>query len=323
MSEAFRHVDGEQTIIFGRGALDTAHEEIGAGYTLLSTARAIATAPAIAERAAVVIDVPSGLVEDAAARVRGQLGAGRLVALGGGRVIDTAKAIAAAERRRGPVAIPTSLSAAEMTGGHRHARGVPETTPRSRASLVINDPALSASQPVDQLAASSANALGHAVTALSSTRTTPIARAVAGDAIDRLSRAWSPADPDRDELALGALLAGWALDRTGLGPHHVLSQTAVRVGGVGHAQANAALLPHTLRALRERTPELGSRDALLALAEALRTRAGVSGLGAIGDDPTVLERAVETAIARPELARIPPALSADEVRAIYRTAAGI
>jgi maleylacetate reductase len=321
VSEAFRHVDRDQTIIFGCGCLGAALEEIGTGFTLLSTARARAAVPELAERAAVVVDVPAGLVEDVAAALRGAVGPGALVACGGGRVIDAAKAIAAAERRPGPVAIPTSLSGAEMTGGHRHARGVPDDTPRSRASAVINDPLLSASQPLEALAASSANALGHATTALPSRRATPIARTVAREAIAGLTRAWAAVEPDREGLALAALLAGWALDRTGIGPHHALSQTAVRVGGAGHAQANAALLPHTLRALRGRAPELAGDD-LERLADTLRSRAALTGLGAMGEDPGVLERAVQTAIARPELDRIPPALTADEVRAIYRAAAG-
>jgi maleylacetate reductase len=120
---------------------------------------------------------------------------------------------------------------------------------------------LSASQPPDQLAASSANALGHAANALVSARSTPLARAVARDAIARQTRAWSASEPDSEELALAALLAGWAVDRSGLGPHHALSQTAVRIGSLGHAEANAALLPHTLRVLRDRASELARLSA--------------------------------------------------------------
>ena len=76
------------------------------------------------------------------------------MALGGGRVIDVAKALAAADPPRRVAAIPTTLSGAEMTGDHRHARGVPPGTPGVRPAIVINDPALSASAPVPQLAQS-------------------------------------------------------------------------------------------------------------------------------------------------------------------------
>src|SRR4051812_19947851 len=301
MADAFRHVDSATTIVFGPGAVTDATDLLGDGYTLLTTRRATAAAPAVAERAAAVVDVPPGPVDAVAAELRAAVPGRRLVALGGGRVIDVAKALAAADGPREVVAVPTSLSGAEMTGVHRHARGVPDDTPRARAAAVINDPALSASQPVEQLAASSANALGHAVTALASTRSTPIARSAASDAIARLTGGWTGTEPDRPQIALGALLAGWAVDRSGLGPHHVLSQTAVRTASLGHAEANAALLPHTVRALRKRMPDvLACLDASLGtrledVAESLHSRASAIGLGAIGTDDGLLERTVEAA----------------------------
>lgn len=326
MTDAFRHVDGEQTIVFGDDALTAAADLIGEGYTLLSTERAVRSAPGLAERAAIVVDVPAGPIPEVAAGLLDRVESTVIVALGGGRVIDAAKAVAAAKGLRGPIAIPTSLSGAEMTGAHRHAMGVPDDTPRVRARVVVNDPALSASQPVGQLAASSANALGHATTALTSRRASPIARAVALDAISRFGRAWSGADRDRDELALAALLSGWAVDRSGLGPHHALSQTVVRLGGLPHADVNAALLPHTIGAARDRNPAaVGEADRVLgatleALAEALRDRAAVTGLGSLVTDDELLDRAVQTAAARPELDRVPPALTAEEIREIYLAA---
>ena len=329
MTEAFRHTDRDRTIVFGSGAIETSADLLGDGYTLLTTARAAGTAPGVAARATAVVYVPPGAVPPLAAQLRPAITGERLVALGGGRVIDTAKAIAAADGLPGPVAIPTSLSGAEMTGVHRHALGVPEDRPRSRASIVINDPTLSASQPEDRLAASSANALGHGLTAVVSTSSTPIARTVALDAVGRLARAWSSVGPDRPGVALGALMAGWAVDRSGLGPHHALCQTAVRSTSLDHASANAALLPHTARAYRSRAPERSAGIeaetgiAPEGLADLLRDRAGADGLGALGSDGGLLERAVETASGRPELERVPPPFSADEIRAIYLAAAGL
>ncbi|MGZ8647534.1 MAG: hypothetical protein ACXW08_02695, partial [Solirubrobacteraceae bacterium] len=234
-----------------------------------------------------------------------------------------AKALAAADGPPRPViAVPTSLSAAEMTGVHRHAAGVPGDTPRVRPRVVVNDPALSASQPPDQLAASTANALGHATVGLLSDRATPPARAVAREAVMELVAGWSDREPDRAGLALGALLAGWAVDHSGLGPHHALAQTAVRTASIAHAQANAALLPATIAALRRRRPaELDRLDASLgtrleAFAESLRARAGAPGLG----DPQLLDRLVEVAAQRQELDRVAPAPDRDELRAIYLAA---
>lgn len=323
MRHGFRHVDAERTIVFGEGALEAADDLLGFGYTLLTTKRGRRQAPAVVERAAAVVDVPGGLVEDVAAGLRGEVHGERLVALGGGRVIDVAKALAAADGPPRPViAVPTSLSAAEMTGVHRHAAGVPGDTPRVRPRVVVNDPALSASQPPDQLAASTANALGHATVGLLSDRATPPARAVAREAVMELVAGWSDREPDRAGLALGALLAGWAVDHSGLGPHHALAQTAVRTASIAHAQANAALLPATIAALRRRRPaELDRLDASLgtrleAFAESLRERAGAHGLG----DPQLLDRLVEVAAQRQELDRVAPAPDRDELRAIYLAA---
>ena len=322
-TRGFRHVDTERTIVFGRGAVAAAADLLGEGYTLLTTRRATEVTPEVASRAGAVVEVPEGRVEVVAAELRASVRGDRLVALGGGRVVDVAKALAAADPPRQVVAIPTAPAGAEMTGVHRHALGVPDGTPRARPAVVINDPGLSASMPAPALAAGSGNALGHAVTGLLSARSTPIGAAVARGAILRIVAAWAGEDPDRDAVALGALLAGWAVDQSGLGPHHALAQTAVRTADLAHAQANAAILPATVHSARRRRPaELDDVDRALGarletLAERLRDRAG-AGLGGLATDDELLEAAVRAAAGRPELDRIPPAPDHAEIRAIYR-----
>lgn len=318
----FRHVDHGRTIVFGPGAVEAAADLIGEGYTLLTTPRAAEAVPALVAHAGARVDVRSGLVDDIATELRGQVPGDRYVALGGGRVIDVAKALAAADPPRTVIAVPTTLSGAEMTGSHRQARGVPPTTPTKRADVVVNDPALSGSHDVPELAASSANALAHTLIGLADDSVTPIGAAVALQAARRIAAAWSTPEPDRDALALGALLAGWALDHTRIGLHHALAQTAVRVAGASHAGANAALLPHTAAALRARRPDAMARaDADLGepfeqLAARLRDRAGGERI-----DAARLDVLVETASKRPELLRVPPAPDADELRALYAAAA--
>ena len=72
------------------------------GYELLTTERAMGAAPvALAEDAACFHHVPPGPVNEVAARLIDDVGDGDLVALGGGRVIDVAKAIAAVRGRPG------------------------------------------------------------------------------------------------------------------------------------------------------------------------------------------------------------------------------
>jgi alcohol dehydrogenase class IV len=112
-----------------------------------------------------------------------------------------------------------------------------------------------------------------------------------------------------------------------LGPHHALAQTAVRMASLEHAQVNAALLPSTVAAMRARAGapferlDVGLGRPVETLAEELRRRAGVAGLGRLGADAELLDQTVAAATQRAELARVTPALDRDEVAAIYRAAA--
>ena len=306
----------------GRGSAAGAQELVGTGFVLLSTPRGRSSQPELEAAAGAVLDVPPGFVDEIAAELLPQLQSLRgastsLLALGGGRVIDTGKALAAATGRA-VAAIPTTLSAAEMTWLHRHVAGLDPAPAFVRPRVVINDPALSASQPRPELAASAGNSLGHAVEAPLTVRASPVPSLAAAEAARLTARAYAGDDaPDRDALALAALLSGYAIDAAWYGLHHVMSQTLVRLGGIGHGQANSGLLPHTMRALARRGHEL---VADVALAEHLAHLAGTTHLAALGVDDAVLDRCSDAAAQRPELANTPPAADRDELRAIYAAA---
>ena len=202
-AKGFCHVETGRTIVLGRGAVAAAADLLGEGYTLLTTRRATEVTPEVGSRARAVVEVPEGRVEVVAAELRASVSGDRLVALGGGRVVDAAKALAAADPPRQVVAIPTSPAGAEMTGVHRHALGVPDGAPRSRPAVVINDPGLERFA-ASALAASSCNALGHAATGL---RLAPARRRSGRPSRARRSCGSSPrgrGDPDGDAVALGA-----------------------------------------------------------------------------------------------------------------------
>jgi alcohol dehydrogenase class IV len=318
--------DGERLVRFGRGTVAEARDLLGERYVVLTTERAAGSAPAVVAGAEVMHHVPVGRVDDVAGDLLDEFGArprgGELiVGLGGGRVIDVAKAVAAA-RGTDAAAIPTTLSAAEMTGGHRHARGVDPATPHVRPRLVINDPALSASQPDDELAASAANALGHAIEGALTPLASPVPVLTAHEAVRLLAL-----EDDPDALALGALLAGCVIDSTGYGLHHVLAQTLARFAGVWHGHANAAMLPHTTPALRRRAPEaLAALDAaacvgMEALARRFAQRAGAQQLRHLGVSEEALETCVHRVLERGAyLSDTPPAADEAEVRALYEAA---
>ena len=241
--------------------------------------------------------VGEGQVPDLAAQLLPEAGGGRLLAWGGGRVIDTAKAIASVTGAR-VGAVPTTLSGAEMTSLHRKIEGR-EQGPSVRPVLVIGDPALMCSLPEPALRASALNALAHGVEALYGPRANPVAEIVALRGVQLV------AGGDR---ALGALLCAYAVDSAGYAVHHVLSQTTVRVAGTGHAQTNAAVLPATITVMLERAPA-----AMSDLATALGVSTGdlverVDGLGGhvrIGIDTPAREAVADAALRRPELADTP------------------
>ena len=115
--------DGERTIHFRAGIVGESPDILaGHGFTeyeLLTTERAMGAAPVeLAEESTCFHHVPPGPVNEVAAKLFDDVGDRDLVALGGGRVIDVAKAIAAVRGVR-VAALPTTLSGAEMTAIHR------------------------------------------------------------------------------------------------------------------------------------------------------------------------------------------------------------
>ena len=162
-----------------------------------------------------------------------------------------------------------------MTAVHRRAAGADGSLPGVRPAIVVNDPALSASQPAAALAASAANALGHAAEGPATTRASPGAgaRRARGGAAHRRGLRRARGEPDRDTLALGALLSGYAIDGCGYGLHHVMSQTLARFTGAGHGPSQrgdaAAHAPRARRgAARPGAAELAGLASDLAAAPA-------------------------------------------------------
>lgn len=336
MTEPFTWRDGERTIAFGRGRVAEAGDVLGNRFLLLTTERAQGDAPGVAALAAQVVHVARGQVDALAGELLEMLARprhGRIVALGGGRVIDVAKAVASAWEEEEPgwservAAVPTTLSAAQMTHGHRQAPG--RSGPFVRPTTVLDDPALSASQPAPELAASALNALGHAFEAPTTTNANPVSTLAAVEAARLIAGAWRGGDPDaggRDALALGALLSGYALDASQFGLHHVAAQTLARYAGVGHGQANAIMLPHTTRALARRSPRRIERLAAAlgedpaAVAAALAARTGATRLRDVGVGDTQLEDCAARAAERPQLALTPPPADRSELLSLYRAA---
>ena len=294
------------------------------GYALLTTERALSEqAPdAIAQDAAAVMIVPSGGVPDAAAAVRDGVDGRPIVALGGGRVIDSAKAIGGADDL--PVAaIPTTLSGAPITRIHRMPAGVDQFT-LVRPSLVVAEPSLMASQPMPGLAASAMNSLAHATESLYTPLANPVAEMAALRAASLFARGLeNPRDPKRPDLALAALLGSWAMGNTGYALHHVVCQTIVRVMETPHAETNAVMLPHTVRFMAMRAPDAIEklRKAVAGDVADLAATSGATRLTDLGADPAKAGDVADAAAGRGELGNTPGgAPGAERLRAFVEAA---
>jgi alcohol dehydrogenase class IV len=325
--------DAGRTVVFRDAALAEAPALLGehgfGSFELLASERAAGDAPALSEAAAAVHLVPPGQVPDTAAGLLEAAGSDRLVALGGGRVIDTAKAIAAVSGAR-VAAIPTTLSGAEMTGIHRLPAGAEDRARELvRPTLVIADLEAMTGLPELRLRASAMNALAHGADSLYTLFANPVSRmtALRGAELIAASLDQQRGGRDRGALALGAILCGYAIDSGLFAVHHVTCQTLVRVCGSPHAETNAGILPRAMALMVPRAPEQ-----LAALSEAIGTEperieerildlgGRPPGLGAAGADRDRLDEALDAILQRPELGFTPDPPGREELAAMIERA---
>jgi maleylacetate reductase len=336
--------DAGRTVVFRRGGVASAVEVLRENgveeFELLSTERALGEGgDGLAEAAHGVHLVASEQVPAAAGALTGALAPPShaeegvrvrpLVAFGGGRVVDVAKAVASVSGTE-VVALPTTLSGAPMTAIHRLPEGAEERVQGMvRPSLVIADPEAMTGQPERQLRASAMNALAHGADTLYLPMRNPVSEMTALRGAELIASALDEerGTRERADLALGAILCGYAIDSAGLGLHHVICQTLVRVCGTPHAETNAAVLPHALAFLAERAPEANGR-----LAEELGTEVGelrgrVEELGRperlsqLGGDESKLDDALDAMLRRSELSRVPgPPLTRADLEQLVRQA---
>jgi len=325
--------DAGRTVVFRRRGIAQAPQllrEHGFGeFALLASERSLAGGAELREAAAAVHEVAPGQVPDLAAGLLGVAGEGPLVALGGGRVIDVAKAIAAVSGA--PVAaLPTTMSGAEMTGIHRLPAGAEgRASSLARPTLVVADPETMTSQSEPALRSSSMNALAHGIDSLLTPFANPVSVMTALRGAELIGSALNQDREERDvsSLALGSLLCGYAIDSGSFSVHHVVCQTLVRVCGSPHAETNAAILPGSTTLLASRAPQrfevlAEALDTDLAdLGARIRQLGGEpAGLGAVGADRTQLDAALEAILIRPELAFIPDPPGRDELAELIEAA---
>jgi alcohol dehydrogenase class IV len=248
-----------------------------------------------------------------AARLAREAGCDMAIGVGGGSVLDTAKAAAALAANRGGaldymevvgagkplerpalpvVAVPTTAGT-----GSEVTRNAVVAAPQSRAKASIRHPSLlprlalvdstlTHDLPPAVTAGSGLDALTQLIEPYVSRRAQPISDGLCLEGITRaawaLRRAYhQPGDAAaREAMATASLLSGLALANAGLGAVHGIAAPLGGAYPAPHGPACAALLPHVtlanIRALRRRDPDGPALPRYARAAQALLGRAGTA-----------------------------------------------
>lgn len=315
-----------------------------------------------------LMHAPLAAAHEGAALAR-RLDADVLISFGGGSPGDLAKGIALAvaegdamlnfELKRAPdgriisatsrakklpiVAVPTTLSAAEVTPGFSltDEQGVKilfrdaSLCPR----LLVYDSQLMTGVPLPAMTASAMNSLAHSVEALYSKGCNPISDMFAEKSLPLVHGAMRAIlGGARDEavyndLALGAYCAGVAIVNARTGLHHAMCHKLGPATGLSHGTVNTIMLPHVLafncdsarNALVRAAQLLGSGDGPAAVISTLRELPEKAGLPLrlrdYGVDPQIFPALAQRILGEPGLAFNPrPVASAAELAGVLQNA---
>lgn len=293
-----------------------------------------------------------------------------VIAIGGGSSIDVAKAIALLATNGGRIeeyegidtcknnllpliAIPTTAgTASEVTNftvitdkerDYKFTIGGVKIAPK----WAVVDPVLTLSLPPHITAATGLDALVHAIESYTSKMANPITKALAREAICKISKHLRQAVYNgdtlkyRDEMLMGSLLAGLAFNNTRLGNCHALSHPVSAIYGVPHGVANAILIPHVMDYNLPATPELFAHiaedmgEALEGLTtmeqgkkavEAVRKLASDIGIPkdfhSFGVEHSNINKMTEDALLSGNIAVNPRITTYDDIVSLYKKAIG-
>jgi alcohol dehydrogenase len=271
---------------------------------------------------------PSLQVVDEGLKRAREYGCEVVVGLGGGSVMDVAKAVAGLFRDGGKaidyqsgrkievegvpfVAVPTtSGTGAEVTYNavilneeERAKRSIRD--PSLMASLVIVDPLLTLSLPPELTAITGIDTLTHLIEGYTSKQANPITDALAVKGLSLVGKYLKKVVMDGDDIcaregmSLASLLGGMVLANAGLGAVHGLAASLGALGEIPHGLACALLLPYIIEynykevsSRYEKINELlfGKGKDLSATVETLLQNIGIQvGLARIGIQEKSLE----------------------------------
>lgn len=224
------------------------------------------------------------MVDEATRRLR-ESGATALVALGGGSVIDTAKAARLCHQLGRTftefldssgeypvpdlplIAVPTTAgTGSEVSGGSvvsdpASGRKAGIAHPNLRPQAAVVDPVLTWSMPPSMTANTGIDALAQAIAATVAKVRTPIGDAIALEAVRLMAPALPAAFRDGDDhearsaMACGAMMAGLAMNISDCTAEHSLGQAIGGVTGAPHGLTVGLVLAETLDRERRHVPE--------------------------------------------------------------------
>jgi maleylacetate reductase len=314
-------------VLFGKGIRRSVADEmrlLGASRALvLSTPNQNADAQEIVEvlgslaagafcKAA--MHTPVNVTEEALGCLR-QLGADCLIAIGGGSTTGLGKALAYRTDVL-QIAIPTTYAGSEATpilGQTENGVKTTLTDPRVLPDVILYDPELLTSLPVDMTVTSALNAMAHAAEALYAPNRTTQTDALAVEGLRTFintlpSVTSSPHDVHiRTETQRGTWACGTVLGHVGMGLHHKLCHTLGGTFNLPHAQTHAVILPHAIAynqrsAAAELQPIcdlLNNNNAGLALHHFAAGLNAPMSLADLGLQETDLDRAADLATQKP------------------------
>ena len=317
---------------------------------------------------------PISDTEELAARLAG-LAPDAIVALGGGSVSDTGKACAVLLGEGGHIeehcstftppdqllqpilsqpkipiiAIPTTLSGAEMTpgAGATNAENIKRVfwDPQVSARVAIFDPTVLRETPTELLVTTAMNGLAHCAEGLYSRAKNPVSSSLAIRGAGLFARglalqARDKQDPQAlQDLGEAAALGGMVISHARVGLHHAVCHVLGAYLGLRHGTANAVMLPYVLdynepataveqrdlahaifRGLRDADAEPSDGDTLdaaAAVAAIQRISGAPSSLREVGVEQSDLDAVAERTMADRGLFFNPRRVqSIDEVRGV-------
>jgi alcohol dehydrogenase class IV len=250
-------------IVFGAGSvaqLSGELERLGARRLALVTTRSLSsTSLPVTPAATATIGQHAPIAQvDKAIELAREAGVDGVVSFGGGSPIDAAK-IVAVELSLPHVAVPTTLSVAELASGagFTDASGTKagKRDPRLLPSAVIYDAELTLGTPAQLWLSTGIRALDHAVEGFLAEGEHPFNDVMALEAIRRLFRTLpaSRAHPRDVACRTECQLAAWfsftlpAASASGLS--HVMGKQIGARHGIPHGVTSCLLLPHVMRYL--------------------------------------------------------------------------